>query len=214
MKISRFILVLTVVAFAVTGCRTSKQGALSGVKTGDWENVVMPMKLTLKGDSEMKASGRLTMIRDESVYLSVRMLGMEVFSVYAGGDSVWVYDRMSGTLAGERLGREPKSRKALTIGRLQDLMLGTKDVANVFTLNVGNLDIEISSGMQKETPYGNMTDGWRAVAGNAKMEGEVKWDLDEAKWNQEKLGEWRRPRSPKKELKGVGELLKWFGGDI
>lgn len=209
MKTVRLLLIVAAVALAVAGCRTTKQG--TPVKTGDWENVTMPVKLVVQGEKGMSASGRLIMVRDKSVYLSVRMLGMEFVSVYADKDSVWVYDRMSGTLVGERLGRDPQNGKRLDIGRLQDLLLGTRGVADDFSIDVWKLRIVCTAGEAVTTPYGVMRDGWHATVEGADMDGDVRWRLGEAKWNQEKVGEWKRPRSPKKVVTGSAELLKWLG---
>lgn len=209
MRNVRLFLILVVVAMAMAGCRTTKPGVSGG--KGDWTNVTVPMKLVMQGEKGVSASGRLTMVRDESIYMSVRVLGMEMFSIYAEGDSAWVYDKMSGTLLCERLGRDPKNGKRLNIGRLQDILLGTRGTPEDFTIDAWKFRIECRGGEPVSTPYGDMRDGWNAVIENADMAGEVRWRLAEAKWNQDKVGEWRRPRSPKRVLDGSAALFKWLG---
>lgn len=208
MKTYRLILVAVAVALAVAGCRTTKSGFTRG---RDWQNVVMPARLNLEGGKSMGASGRLTMVRDESVYLSVRMLGMELFSLYAAGDSLWAYDRMSGTLVGERLGHDPVKGVRLDIRRLQDLLLCAGGKPDSFSAEAWHHRVLCEAGDTVTTPYGVMRGGWKAEIEDTDISAEVRWGLDEAQWDRETVGQWKRPRNAKRVINGSAELLKWLG---
>ncbi|MDE6544037.1 MAG: DUF4292 domain-containing protein [Muribaculaceae bacterium] len=208
MKTYRLILVAVAVALAVAGCRTNKTGVTGG---RDWHNVVMPARLNLEGGKSMGASGRLTMVRDESVYLSVRMLGMELFSLYAAGDSLWAYDRMSGTLVGERLGHDPVKGGRLDIHRLQDLLLCSGGKPDSFSTEAWRHRVLCEAADTVMTPYGVMRGGWKAEIEDMDVSAEVSWGLRDAQWNKETVGEWKRPRNAKRVINGSAELLKWLG---
>jgi hypothetical protein len=200
-----------VLVLAVAGCRTTKPSITGKEYSSDWHNVVLPMKVVIQGNAGITASGRMTMVRDESVYGSVRMLGMELFSVFAAGDSIWAYDKMSGTLLSERLGNDPTTGRRLDIGRLQDLLLGVNGVPSEFAVDAWKFRIVFEAADTLSTPYGLMRVGWNADVEGADMEEEVRWNFEEARWNSEKVGTWKYPRSPKRIISGSGELLKWLG---
>lgn len=60
---------------------------------GLWHDVQMPVRATLRSPMSLSASGRLTMVRDSLVHMSLRVLGMEVAVVRATRDSVMVVDK-------------------------------------------------------------------------------------------------------------------------
>ena len=210
MKTYRLILVAVAVALAMAGCRTSRTGVTGG---HEWQNVVIPARLNVEGGKSMGASGRLTMVGNESVYLSVRMLGMEFFSLYAAGDSLWAYDRMSGTLVGERLGHDPVKGGRLDIRHIQDLLLCKGGKPASFTAEVWNHRVVCEAGDEVETSYGVMRGGWKAEIEGMDVSAEVSWGLQDAQWNKETVGEWKRPRNAKRVINGSGELLKWLGAE-
>lgn len=210
MKQFRLAIICVMLALAVAGCRTGRQ-ATSPRPAVAWHNVVMPARVSVSGEKNMSASGRLAMVRDSSLYLSVRMLGMEVMALYAADDSVWVYDRMSGTLAGERLGLDPASRRRLDIHRLQDMVLCTAGTPAVMSVGAMGFELECEAGDTVSTPFGIMHDGWKASLDGTDVTAQLALAVADAQWDTERVPQWRRPRSPRRTINGCSELLKWLG---
>lgn len=90
---------------------------------GDWQDVQMPVKVSLTSPKSLSVSARAVMKRDEWISLSVRMLGFEVASVFVDRDSVHVVDRYHKAYLSEGLGRA-FGDSGVSVGVLQDLLLG------------------------------------------------------------------------------------------
>ena len=88
-----------------------------------WSSVYMPVRLKVSGPAQLSLSGRATMQRGEKLYVSFRMLGMEVASIYADKDSVFITDKYHKWLFAEDLGRLSE-RYGVTLSNLQDILLG------------------------------------------------------------------------------------------
>lgn len=88
-----------------------------------WTDVYVPVNLSLESPTSFSISGRATMVRDQLIHMSLRMLGMEVAVLHIEGDSVHIIDKyhrkyVTGSLS-RLLGNYP-----LNIADMQDLLLG------------------------------------------------------------------------------------------
>jgi hypothetical protein len=89
----------------------------------DWQDVKVPVKLKLKSPKSFNVSGTMTMTRERSIYLSMRVFGIEVASMMVTTDSIYALYKMDKIYFAEDiagfLGDVPA-----TVGNLQDLLLG------------------------------------------------------------------------------------------
>ena len=142
----RFYPLIMVFAFVVVSCRSGRQAvdsddyhqdssaALSPkrLKTmlgeleagyGNWEDVRMPVTLRLKNPGGMSINGSMSMKRGESVYLSLRVFGMEVASLMVTQDSVFGLYKLKKIYFAECVS-DMSGGFPMTVSNVQDLMLG------------------------------------------------------------------------------------------
>lgn len=89
----------------------------------NWSTFYAPFSMQCVQPMSMSVSGRATMVRNEYVYLSLRMIGFEVASVYVDKDSAIVADKYHKVVVAEPL-TSLTARTSLTIGDIQDILLG------------------------------------------------------------------------------------------
>lgn len=89
----------------------------------NWETFYAPFTLRISEPMDMSVSGRATMVRDKYIYLSLRMLGFEVATVYVNSDSAYVADKYHKILAAESIS-SLTAGTGLTVGDLQDILMG------------------------------------------------------------------------------------------
>lgn len=143
--------VVIVTALTMVGCRSAKTASTdtvsgSGASTPgkemttaerysalvdsykEWATVSVPVKIELESPQRFSISGKAYMARDKSVLISLRMLGLEVATVYVDNDSLFITEKLHKYYFAEDvkslLGGYP-----LTVGDLQSLLLGQAFVA-------------------------------------------------------------------------------------
>lgn len=99
-----------------------------------WKKVRIPVSASVVEPVSLGASGYLTMERGRSVNLSMRVLGMEVASLYLTQDSVVVIDRWNKRYISQGLTKFLNGFP-VTIDNLQDLLLG-----RLFLVGEGSID--------------------------------------------------------------------------
>lgn len=90
---------------------------------GDWQDVALPVKVSLRAPKSISLSARAEMKRGSWIYMSVRMLGFEVASLWVDNDSVHAIDRYHKAYVSEGMNRVFGGR-GVTINDVQDLLLG------------------------------------------------------------------------------------------
>lgn len=90
---------------------------------GDWQDVTLPVRVSLEAPKSMSVSARASMKRDQWISISVRMLGFEVASMYVDRDSVHVVSRYHKAYVSESLQRI-FGNNDVSVGDIQDLLLG------------------------------------------------------------------------------------------
>ena len=90
---------------------------------GNWTDVQMPVKADITSPMKLSLSGRATLVRDKAVYLSIRLLGMEMGALYADNDSAFITIRLNKLMYAESMDKFTKTF-GLTLGDLQDALLG------------------------------------------------------------------------------------------
>lgn len=139
MKLFRILLLVALTA-AMSACSSHRKAAVAervprkpAMAVGEvaalastysqWETLNVPFSFRCSRPMSLSASGRATMVRDKWIYLSMRMLGFEIASVYVSSDSCIVADKYHKTLITEPLDALT-ARTGLTVGDLQDILLG------------------------------------------------------------------------------------------
>lgn len=90
---------------------------------GEWDDVTVPVKVTLTSPKSMSVSARAVMKRNHWISLSMRMFGFEVASAWIDNDSVHVVDRYHKNYLSESTAKAFGS-VGLKVSDLQDMLLG------------------------------------------------------------------------------------------
>lgn len=102
-----------------------------------WQDLSVPVRIALRQPASVTLSGRLTMVRDESIHLSFKMLGIEVASAYLDRDSAFVYERLHKYLLAEPMDRIT-GRTSLSLADMQDIILARICAPGTGTLKSSN----------------------------------------------------------------------------
>lgn len=89
----------------------------------EWQDVKIPIKLKLKSPKEISVSGNLTMTRNHTINISLRMLGFEVGALTLTEDSIIAYEKLNKRYVSESLTKLLAGFPA-TVGNVQALLLG------------------------------------------------------------------------------------------
>jgi hypothetical protein len=171
---SIFISLSVVLLFFSTGCKSSKttvaptpivieqdqkttplwttfNNTISKYK--NWNDVVVPIDLSLISPKQVSVSGRVTMVKNQFIYISIRVLGFEVANVYITNDSIYASYKIDKIYIAEDL-RSVLGGYPATIGDLQNLLLG-----RAFILGQGT----ITASMEKDFKLEEGTDFWKII---------------------------------------------------
>lgn len=185
------------VFFAVLGmlllssCGSSRKSVSTGAAGNGWTCVYMPVNLDLEKPLSLSASGRATMVRDSLIHISVRFIGMEVAVIHANTDSVYIVDKYHKKYMAEPLSALlGKYSKKLTLGDLQDMMLGLKPVPD-------DAPAKVTATRLMPAPAGNVASEIEieAVTPHGTVDASMEWKLGSAKWNEpERTASFSLPR--------------------
>lgn len=200
-------LFILITVLSLSSCRSSK----SSVSTvSNWTEAVIPFKLNIGGTASLSASGKAYLAKNESTYLSIRFLGIEMFSLYANNDSVWIYDKTSGTLLEGPLGHLQGHRKKLNQQEIQKILFGVGEYGKSIDLSIDQCNISLKSSNYMATPLGLSASEWTGEAILPRQEldatANLNWDFSKSDWNPDHLPEWKKPSKPKKIL-GTSDFI-------
>lgn len=139
------------IAIAISGCRSQKDAAATSATENigngytkqtpladryptlvdsykEWATVSVPVKIELNEPKRFSISGRAYMDRDKSVLLSLRMLGLEVATVYIDNDSIFITEKLHKYYVAEDV-ESLLAGYPVTVGDLQSMLLGQAFVA-------------------------------------------------------------------------------------
>lgn len=88
-----------------------------------WTDVAMPVKLELKEPKRFSISGKASMVNGKSVYMSLRLLGMELGAVYVDTDSIYILSKLQRMAYVESLSVFSRNF-GFTLDDIQSLLLG------------------------------------------------------------------------------------------
>ncbi len=104
-----------------------------------WSYVQMPVKISLKSPKNLSVSGRLTMVNNAYINISVRLLGIELAILYIDNDNLFIVDKLNHQYVETSLSVFERAA-GLCLSDLQSLLLGQAFVPGkgTITLNEKN----------------------------------------------------------------------------
>lgn len=144
----------------------------------DWDDVSANITVAVTSPSQVKVSGKATMVRDKSIDLSLRVFGMEMGRVLITPDSVYAMVKPSKIYLQESL-KEFMSSYNFSVANIQQLLIGEMFLAgapDITPADVSQFKMEAFSEGWTAVPrrqlkgveYGfmiNLTDNLQRVAG-------------------------------------------------
>lgn len=125
-------------------------GKLEGSYLG-WEEMRVPVTLSLKSPKRFNIGGTLTMVRDRSINLSLRFFGMEVAAMTVTQDSVFALYKLDKIYFAESI-RDLLGGFPATVGNVQDMLLGRPFVIGENSLSLSDCKLEGTAATWSITP--------------------------------------------------------------
>lgn len=140
----RYIPTLLILSLLIYGCRSQapvsiSQGSIPSLPSStaatdelflqmvdsysDWTDFYSPVTLRLESPKSMSISGRATMVSGKEIYISLRMLGMEIAVIYIDENKIYAIDKFHKQFIEEDL-KELLSDVDITIKDVQNILLG------------------------------------------------------------------------------------------
>lgn len=91
--------------------------------SGEWEQLQVPVKLSITAPEKFNISGRAYMVRNEQIYMSMRMLGLEVATLHLTADSLILLDKFHRRQIALPIA-ETLLQADITVADIQDALLG------------------------------------------------------------------------------------------
>lgn len=99
----------------------------------DWSTLVLPVDFELASPRHVNLRGKVYMERGKSIYISLRVLGMEMATVYVTNDMIYASEKLHKYYIAESV-KDLLAGYDFTVANLQDLLLGRAFVAGADTL--------------------------------------------------------------------------------
>lgn len=175
-------LLLICMTTVLSGCHSSKKIATSDSYSGrasSWTTLYAPVNVTVDKPMSAGFSGRATMERDKYIHVSMRFIGMEVAAMYIDTDSVCFVDKYHKYVFAESLDNLLGSKYSyLTIGDIQQIILGQKSIPDAEGLNV-------TATKYVDTPAGSVASelSIEATTPQVTVDAFLSWNPADAQWN-------------------------------
>lgn len=180
------LILLSVFALLLAGCKSKKE--ITPTEETKWQNVTMPVTLTIQEPMSLTLNGTLTMVRGEYALISFRTFGFEVAKACVTPENMDLVLKMPQKLwISEPLGNRLASRN-IDFTKLQDEILAN----GVQTLKVSGLTVSSHNG---ETTLTLST-----TAKGMKLGVAVTYNLDNSTWNSSNPQKFSAPGSEYKKL--------------
>lgn len=141
-----------------------------------WTDVSMPVKLELKEPKRFSISGKASMVYGKSVYMSLRLLGMELGAIYVDTDSIYILSKMQRMAYVESLDYFSKNF-GFALEDIQSLLLGQAFVPGKGALTLASQkDFRLQQGEKSGEMILNPAKTQRNVSWH--FEGEYRQDSD------------------------------------
>ncbi len=114
-------------------------------RLGDWNELSTSVKVELLSPKKMTVSGKAYMHRGKDISISLRMLGIEVASLYADSDSVFITDKFNKRYIAEDIS-SLLGGTDVTLSDIQDILLGRPFVNGKGTVSSASVsDLTLAS---------------------------------------------------------------------
>lgn len=175
MNILRFLTAI-LLCLGLAACHSSRKATADDNSQYRWNTLEVPVKVSVEKPMSLSCSGKATLVRDSAIYVSMRMLGMEVAYLYADADSAVLCDRFHKLYISEPLDGLLPARYA-RIGLLQQLMLGL-ECPDGFSDRLQYAD-------PAETPLGKLYSLLRLQTSIAKkdIDASIIYNYNKARWD-------------------------------
>ncbi|MCM1309936.1 MAG: hypothetical protein NC301_02785 [Bacteroides sp.] len=191
------LLLLSAIVLILAGCK-SKQEAAPVVEETKWQNMTVPVKLTISQPMNLTINGTLTMVRGQYAYVTFRTFGFEVAQANVTPEQMDMVLKMPSKMwVNEPLGDRLKSR-SLDFTALQDAIAEDK---------VGDFGLGGASVVSR-------SDGEKTFAVSTNVKGvnisvALSYNLNDAKWNSTNPASFSNPDSgySKISLESAAKLL-------
>lgn len=200
-----YILLTALLCLTATGCRSHKQQSAASVATEEvqeakWTNVYLPVKVQMLEPQQVSFSGRATLVRGASIYISIRLLGMEMGSMYATPSEGWVTIKPQRTAVRMSL-TDMLQLADVDFATVQDAMLGDEAALD-------RLPARVKASVQQGN--GTSTVTLSATYREKPVKISLTWDFNSAQWDIPSPQQWTAPGSNYKiiEPNDVGKLLE------
>ncbi len=110
----------------------------------DWTDLNAPLSINISAPIKFGFSARATMVRGESIHLSMRMLGMEVAVAHVDNDSAWVVDKYHKYICSLPTSSLTRNGR-FSLSDVQDLLLGRAFYPGIGTLKSEGRTAELFS---------------------------------------------------------------------
>lgn len=204
-KYITFILI-AIAALTLPACRTKKDVAAETVqqvesKETRWKNVSVPVRFEILEPQKMSLSGKMTMVCDKYVLVSLRMLGFEVAQIFVSPeDADVVIKQVNKIWIHEPLGAR-FTKLNLPFYTLQEAMLGRPEA--IAKLPEG---LDLALGGTEENPVLTL----KIKNGSKTIMGRITLTLSEAQWDISRPAAFTAPGAEYKKVgvKDLGNILK------
>lgn len=102
-----------------------------------WNDVELPVDLELISPNEFSVSGRATMVKDKSIYISIRVFGFEAANIYINNDSIHATYKMGKIYIADDV-RKLLKGYPVNVGDLQNILLGRAFILGDGTIKSAN----------------------------------------------------------------------------
>lgn len=188
-KILRIALFAALLTLGLAGCRSSKNAsAVPGPEQSEevvaprWSNVTFPVRVNIIQPLGFSLNGTATLVRDQYVYVSMRMLGFEVAQFYVTPDEMdlvakqpqkmWVQEPM-----GERL-----KTADLSFLTVQEALLGNREAQAKLPASLQCSGSETAPQFRLQTKMKNM-----------QVDVVLECQLSDARWDVERPAKFSAP---------------------
>lgn len=172
------------------------------VEAPKWENVKIPVRVSIVKPQAISFNGTATLVRGEYVLISMRLLGFEIGQMHITPEVADMVVKQPTKLWIQTPVSEYFETYDMSFTALQEVMLGNREeldkVPEQFTVEVDGTD---------ERPVVS----FKGKLKGKEIEMNFAWDLNQAQWNTERVSEFTTPGSNYTKA-SLSKVLKMLGG--
>lgn len=211
----------------------SSEPASFAATNGLWKTLETPVSIRISQPMNLGLKGRLTMVKDSWILMSLRFLGMEVGQLYMDTDSVFIVEKMKRTYYAEGL-TGVRNMLGMDLGLFQGYLIGRPTVfpemsESVFPVTMINDEtdmveniiffynseelLRLGYGSSIETPTGLTASGidFLLTLPRFRAEASMSWDASQMKWDTMPENKFTRPGSRYTRVRNIQEFIMGLG---